>query len=520
MWPFALVGAMPWLLIGTVALTAACAVPALRMERAPDGPAGSGRWAGSFGWPLVAALVGVAAYGEASVLVPDVMALGHAAGYRLAVPDLSPDGPLAVGLLLGGLLAGPLLPLARTSRPRVLPVSAVVAGELLVLMYPAMHVEGVRYVVLSAVGTLVFARVQGAGRWALLLPAVVVMVGGLLGLDLWSAPEPDTAAVLAVAGWVAGLAVLVASLVAAVRWPRVAADLAALGLVGAGAYDVFQGAFGRSLVVVRTYGDLAAPPAPLPVGIGHNMAVIGGIQGALLLALGLWLLPLTVLPDVRRLLGREPDPALTRRVQRLTETRAEAVSSAAAELRRIERDLHDGAQGRLVAIGMNLRAAEDLMASRPEEAAALVTEARVASAAALEELRGLVRGIYPPVLADRGLAEAVRALALDLPLPCETEIDLPERLAAPLESACYFAVAEVVTNAVRHASARTLRIRMARTDGLLRIEVQDDGLGGADPAAGSGLAGVERRLSAFDGILAISSPAGGPTIAVMEVPCA
>jgi signal transduction histidine kinase len=128
--------------------------------------------------------------------------------------------------------------------------------------------------------------------------------------------------------------------------------------------------------------------------------------------------------------------------------------------------------------------------------------------------------MHPPMLADRGLGEAVRALALDLPLPCETEIDLPERLAAPLESACYFAVAEVVTNAVRHASAHGLQIRMVDADGLLRIEVVDDGVGGADPARGTGLAGVERRLAAFDGILAVSSPPGGPTIVVMEVPCA
>jgi signal transduction histidine kinase len=294
----------------------------------------------------------------------------------------------------------------------------------------------------------------------------------------------------------------------------------ALGLVGIGAYDSLQGVFGGSLVVVKTFGSAHWPPPGIPGDAGNHMAVLGGIQGVLLLALGLWLLPMTVLPDARRLLGRGSDPALARRLRVLTETRAEAVTSAAAELRRIERDLHDGAQGRLVAIGMNLRSAEEMFLSSPQEAAALVTEARVASAAALEELRSLVKGICPPVLADRGLGEAVRALALDLPLPCETEIDLPGRLDTPVESACYFAVAEVVTNAVRHASARGLRIRMARTGGLLRIEVVDDGLGGADAARGSGLAGVERRLAAFDGILAISSPPGGPTIVVMEVPCA
>ncbi|MBM9507915.1 sensor histidine kinase [Streptomyces sp. KK5PA1] len=346
------------------------------------------------------------------------------------------------------------------------------------------------------------------------------MVGAHLDLGLWTPPLHNRTAVVATAAYLVGLVVLAAIVAGLARWPRVAADLAALGLVGVGAYDVAQGGFGQSLVLVRTLGSPRGPTPSFPIDMAHHMAVLGGIYGTLLLAMGLWLLPLTVLPDARRLLGRAPDPALTRRVRVLTETRAEAVSSAAAELRRIECDLHDGAQGRLVAIGMNLRAAEELILERPHEAATLVTEARVASAAVLEELRALVRGIYPPVLADRGLAEAVRALALDLPLPCDVDIELTGRLDAPLESACYFAVAEVATNAVRHASAHRLGIRLARTPGLLRIEVTDDGVGGADPAGGSGLAGVERRLAAFDGVLAVSSPPGGPTIVVMEVPCA
>ncbi len=128
--------------------------------------------------------------------------------------------------------------------------------------------------------------------------------------------------------------------------------------------------------------------------------------------------------------------------------------------------------------------------------------------------------MHPPVLADRGLADAVRALALDCPLTVQTDVDLPGRLPAPVETACYFAVAEVLTNAAKHSSAREARIAMSHDAGLLRIEVTDFGLGGADPARGSGLAGVERRLATFDGILAVSSPAGGPTIVVMEVPCA
>jgi signal transduction histidine kinase len=244
-----------------------------------------------------------------------------------------------------------------------------------------------------------------------------------------------------------------------------------------------------------------------------------------LLAAGLWLVPRTVGPRARSLLRGEPYAALLSRVERLTETRLVAVDSAAAELRRIERDLHDGAQARLVALGMNLRAVERLIQTSPQAALALVTEARETSSQALADLRDLVRGIYPPVLADRGLADAIRALALDMPLHTQVDIDLAGRPDAPVESACYFAVAEALTNATRHSGARTVQVRMryaahGRGAGLLRIEVSDDGAGGADPANGTGLAGVEKRLATFDGVLAVSSPPGGPTIIVMEVPCA
>jgi len=239
-----------------------------------------------------------------------------------------------------------------------------------------------------------------------------------------------------------------------------------------------------------------------------------------MLALGLWLVPRTLIPHARVLLRPEPDAALAGRVEQLTRARADAVDSAAAELRRVERDLHDGAQARLVALGMSLRAAEHLIPASPQAAVALVAEAREASSRALTELRNLVRGIYPPVLADRGLGEAVRALALDTPLRTETDIVLPGRLDAPVESACYFAVAEALTNAVKHSGARQAQVRIRHARGMLRVEVTDDGCGGADPARGGGLAGIERRLGSFDGILAVSSPPGGPTMIVMEVPCA
>jgi signal transduction histidine kinase len=252
------------------------------------------------------------------------------------------------------------------------------------------------------------------------------------------------------------------------------------------------------------------------------LEMMAGLEGAAILAFGIWLIPRTIGVRARTLL--RPDTELAGRVERLTQTRADAVDTAAAELRRVERDLHDGAQARLVALGMSLRAAERLIPTSPQAAIALVAEARETSSRALTELRDLVRGMYPPVLADRGLADAVRALALDTPLRTETDIRLPGRLDLPVEAAAYFAVAEALTNAVKHSGARLVQIRIRHSarplPGLLRIEVTDNGAGGADPARGSGLQGVERRLATFDGIVAVSSPPGGPTMIVMEIPCA
>ncbi|GAB2740866.1 sensor histidine kinase [Streptomyces bullii] len=211
---------------------------------------------------------------------------------------------------------------------------------------------------------------------------------------------------------------------------------------------------------------------------------------------------------------------LAERVRVLTETRRDAVDTSAAELRRIERDLHDGAQARLVAVGMDLGTVEALLDKDPSRAKALIAQARTSSAEALSELRELVRGIHPPVLAERGLGDAVRALALRMPVATEVDVDLPGRAEAPVESAAYFAVSEVLTNAVKHAEADRIWIDLHHADGRLRATVTDNGKGGAVTGAGSGLAGVERRLGTFDGVLAVSSPAGGPTLVTVEIPCA
>ena len=211
---------------------------------------------------------------------------------------------------------------------------------------------------------------------------------------------------------------------------------------------------------------------------------------------------------------------LAERVRVLTETRRDAVDTSAAELRRIERDLHDGAQARLVAMGMDLGTIEMLLDKDPAQAKRLLAQARQSSVDALTELRDLVRGIHPPVLAERGLGDAVRALALRLPVATEVTVELEGRPDAPVESAAYFAVSEVLTNAVKHSGADRIWIDLHQTEGMLRISVTDNGRGGALITAGSGLAGVERRLGTFDGVLAVGSPPGGPTMVTMEIPCA
>ncbi|MBA0050122.1 sensor histidine kinase [Streptomyces sp. AJS327] len=217
--------------------------------------------------------------------------------------------------------------------------------------------------------------------------------------------------------------------------------------------------------------------------------------------------------------GREA--LLAERVERLYATRHDAVDSSASELRRIERDLHDGAQARLVAMGMSLGTIEALVEKDPARAKELIAQARQNSAEALTELRDLVRGIHPPVLAERGLPDAVRALALRMRTPVEVDVEVSARFEEPVESAAYFAVSEVLTNAVKHAQATRIWIDIhysADEGGMLRIAVTDDGRGGADLTAGSGMAGIERRLGQFDGILAVSSPPGGPTLVTMEIP--
>jgi signal transduction histidine kinase len=210
---------------------------------------------------------------------------------------------------------------------------------------------------------------------------------------------------------------------------------------------------------------------------------------------------------------------LARRVGTLTESRKTVIEIQEAELRRVERDLHDGAQARLVSLGMSLGLADEALEEDPEAARRYLAEARTSAGLALADLRDLVRGIRPPVLADLGLAGAIEALAMTVPIPVEVSVSLPGTPPEAVESAVYFAIAEAVANVIKHSSAGRSWVSCTYGDGRLVGIVGDDGVGGADPANGSGLKGIERRLAAFDATLGVSSPPGGPTVVTLEVPC-
>jgi signal transduction histidine kinase len=228
------------------------------------------------------------------------------------------------------------------------------------------------------------------------------------------------------------------------------------------------------------------------------------------------------------LLAPSPQALLAKRVEQLTQTRAGAIAAHSAELRRIERDLHDGAQARLVSLSMRIGLAKRAYERDPQAGRRLLDEAQEHAEQALAELRHVVRGIHPPILTDRGLVGAVRALAasggLDVTVQAD-DLDDGPRAPVAVESAAYFVVAEALTNAARHSGSARAAVRLAHTRTGLRVVVRDEGKGGATTAdgadaGGTGLPGMRRRVAALDGTLTVTSPAGGPTIIEAELPCA
>ncbi|MEE1751785.1 sensor histidine kinase [Streptomyces sp. SP18CS02] len=219
---------------------------------------------------------------------------------------------------------------------------------------------------------------------------------------------------------------------------------------------------------------------------------------------------------VRGLLS--PSDELERRIAELESDRGVVVDTAAADLRRIERDLHDGAQARLVALAMGLGLAKEKLLEDPEAAATMVEEAHGEVKLALQELRDLARGIHPAVLTDRGLDAALSAIASRCTVPVRVTVDLPERPAEAIEGIAYFTVSELLQNVSKHSRARTASVEVWRAGDRLMLQVRDDGRGGARLDGGTGMAGLAERLGAVDGLFVLESPAGGPTTVTAELP--
>ncbi|MER5417666.1 sensor histidine kinase [Streptomyces virginiae] len=297
----------------------------------------------------------------------------------------------------------------------------------------------------------------------------------------------------------------------------------------AGGLVVLAWAFGTAATCV--YGWIWILPADTRTPgwtDDYDTVTVGGV---LLLLAAPWLAALFARLDsvaAAALLGPNRARELERRVEDLAESRAGVLDAADLERRRIERDLHDGAQQRLVALAMNLGIARATLTDLPPEAKAVIDEAHREAKEAIEELNNLVRGLHPAVLEDRGLDAALSGVAARAPFPVELTVDIEQRPGATVEAVAYFVVSEALANVAKHARAERCRVHVVRApapDGsprgadLLRITVTDDGVGGADPARGTGLVGLRKRVGSVDGTIMIESPLGGPTVITVELPC-
>jgi len=219
------------------------------------------------------------------------------------------------------------------------------------------------------------------------------------------------------------------------------------------------------------------------------------------------------------LLGPSRTQQLQLRVDDLSESRADLVEAADAERRRIERDLHDGTQQRLVSLAVNLGLARATLTDLPDGARKVIHEAHREAKEAIAELNDLMRGLHPAVLEDRGLDAALSGLAARAPYPVRLRVDVGERPAPTVESVAYFVVSEALTNVTKHAQATHVDVTVKRIGKMLHVDITDNGTGDADPSAGTGLSGLAKRVRSVDGTFRISSPAGGPTTIAVELPC-
>jgi signal transduction histidine kinase len=318
-------------------------------------------------------------------------------------------------------------------------------------------------------------------------------------------------------------------------WRQLTYHLLAAPLLAAGALVAF-GAWLAGLVYTLLYayawtmrpqsllghGQSWPPAGYLPHRLNIPMDVYLTAAGIVLLASAPWLTAAVAALDAqaaRALLGPSRAEELQHRVEHLTQTRTGALDAADAERRRLERDLHDGTQQRLVALAMNLGLAR-VQAQTAEQAHEVLAEAHEDAKAALAELRNLVRGLHPVVLEDRGLDAALSGVAARLPIPVRLTVDLPRRPSPTIEAVAYFVVSESLTNITKHAQASQAEVVVQRAGDRLHIIVSDDGAGGADPGRGTGLAGLAKRAASVDGTFEIVSPPGGPTLITVDLPCA
>ncbi|MFJ9410290.1 sensor histidine kinase [Streptomyces sp. NPDC101393] len=319
--------------------------------------------------------------------------------------------------------------------------------------------------------------------------------------------------------------------------------LLATGLMACRHYGKLERARARALLGLRVEEPSALRPRERgffpwlwtclkdPVAWRHALFAFGRLPWAVLtftvafvsLFVGWPALPLVArwLSNVDRAMARgllSPSDELERRIAELESDRVTVTDTAAADLRRIERDLHDGAQARLVALAMGLGLAKEKLLEDPDAAAAMVDEAHGEVKLALQELRDLARGIHPVILTDRGLGPALTSLAGRCTVPVTTAVDLTERPAPAIEGIAYFTVSELLQNISKHSAARQASVEVWRVKNRLLIQVQDDGRGGARLDGGSGMAGLAERLGSVDGLFVLDSPAGGPTRVTAELP--
>ncbi len=319
-----------------------------------------------------------------------------------------------------------------------------------------------------------------------------------LGYHFLAAPALAAAALAAIGMWLASLLLALEYL-----W----------------AWGLPPGAFFRQ----ATYPDGAVIGARVAglAQLGATMGVLQTFTGIAGLFVAPWLTARIATLDAWAawtLLGPSRAEELEHRVEHLTQTRAGMVDAADAERRRLERDLHDGTQQRLVSLAINLGMAR-VNATTAEEAQQALGQAHEEAKAALAELRDLIRGLHPAVLEDRGLDAALSGIAARMPIPVRLTVDLPRRPAPVIEAVAYFVVSEGLANIAKHAQASQAEVVVQRAGNRLHIIVSDDGIGGADPARGTGLTGLAKRAKSVDGDFDVFSPPGGPTLLSVDLPC-